>query len=206
MNDSVRKLADIEVIGGHPAVDFVNTVTAWNSAAAGDYLNGFADFLEWNEMAGLLWPRASQRFLARPETEQTDAFVEALRLRKSLHAILAMRVARKPLPQKALDHLNAIIRTTVAWRRIAADSDTGLREICCLWDFAEAPAIAALGPIAWKAAELLELVSLDRLKECPGDDCGWLFLDTSKNRSRQWCSMKTCGNTAKVRRFRERRN
>jgi predicted RNA-binding Zn ribbon-like protein len=43
---------------------------------------------------------------------------------------------------------------------------------------------------------------LNRVKECPGENCGWLFLDTSKNGSRQWCDMKDCGNLAKVRRYR----
>ena len=38
---------------------------------------------------------------------------------------------------------------------------------------------------------------LDRVKACPGDDCGWLFLDRSGRR--RWCSMDSCGNRAKVR-------
>ena len=34
------------------------------------------------------------------------------------------------------------------------------------------------------------------------DRCGWFFLDSSRGRRRRWCSMKTCGNQAKVARFR----
>jgi len=41
------------------------------------------------------------------------------------------------------------------------------------------------------------------IRECPGEDCGYLFRDTSRGR-RRWCSMKTCGNRAKVQRFRDR--
>ncbi len=37
-----------------------------------------------------------------------------------------------------------------------------------------------------------------RVKMCPGDDCGWLFIDETKNGRRTWCSMKTCGNRAKA--------
>lgn len=205
MHDETRSLEDIEVIGGHPAVDFVNTVASWNSNAPGEYLNNFEDFLRWSGRNGLLWTSAIERFRKRPQTEQQAAFKEVRKMRESLHAVLAARAAANKLPQEALDYLNAIIRRTVEWRRIAADADSGLRQICCVWDMKEAPAIAALGPVAWKAAELLELGELSRLKECPGDDCGWLFLDTSKNRSRQWCSMKTCGNTAKVKRFRNKK-
>jgi predicted RNA-binding Zn ribbon-like protein len=43
-----------------------------------------------------------------------------------------------------------------------------------------------------------------RMKACKADDCRWAFLDTSKNRSRGWCSMDSCGNRAKVHAYRRR--
>lgn len=43
-----------------------------------------------------------------------------------------------------------------------------------------------------------------RLRECGDPDCTSVFYDRSKNRSTKWCSMATCGNRNKVRRFRER--
>ena len=43
-----------------------------------------------------------------------------------------------------------------------------------------------------------------RLKICPAEDCRWAFYDTSRNRSRRWCSMEVCGNRSKVRAFRDR--
>lgn len=44
-----------------------------------------------------------------------------------------------------------------------------------------------------------------RLKVCKATSCRWAFLDTSKNRSRLWCSMRMCGNRTKTRAYRERR-
>ena len=44
-----------------------------------------------------------------------------------------------------------------------------------------------------------------RLKACPGADCGWVFLDASRNTSRRWCDMAGCGNRAKTATFRARR-
>jgi predicted RNA-binding Zn ribbon-like protein len=38
-----------------------------------------------------------------------------------------------------------------------------------------------------------------RLKVCPGDDCGWAFYDSSRNRTGRWCSMSVCGGRAKAR-------
>lgn len=43
-----------------------------------------------------------------------------------------------------------------------------------------------------------------RVKACRGTDCGWVFLDTSRNGSRRWCDMATCGNRAKTTAFRAR--
>ena len=57
-----------------------------------------------------------------------------------------------------------------------------------------------LWPIIRSAAELLTSDKLDRVCECPGENCGWLFIDMSRNRSRRWCDMKDCGNRAKARR------
>jgi hypothetical protein len=58
-----------------------------------------------------------------------------------------------------------------------------------------------LWPVAWSAAGLLVRGPLERIRERPGDgNCGWLFLDLSKNASRRWCEMRSCGNRAKARR------
>lgn len=199
----MKTLENIEIVGGHPAVDFVNTVHNWTQAGPPDYLHDFDDFLGWSEKVGLL-RHSVPNFRARPKAEKVEAFEEVRRLRAHLRDIyLALGSGKRP-PAEALEHLNEIVRRTVQWRRFRADGNDGCDGISCVWDLMDAPAIAALGPVAWKAAELLEHGPLDRIKECPADKCGWLFVDMSKNRSRQWCSMATCGNAAKVKRFRER--
>jgi predicted RNA-binding Zn ribbon-like protein len=45
-----------------------------------------------------------------------------------------------------------------------------------------------------------------RLKACTDNGCQWAFYDTTRNRSRTWCSMEECGNREKTRRYRERRS
>jgi predicted RNA-binding Zn ribbon-like protein len=45
-----------------------------------------------------------------------------------------------------------------------------------------------------------------RLKACTDEGCQWAFYDTTRNRSRTWCSMEECGNREKTRRYRERRS
>lgn len=68
----------------------------------------------------------------------------------------------------------------------------------------ELSAQTAVGFIAAAAAKVAIEQRLDRVKICPADDCRWAFYDTSRNRSRQWCSMEGCGNRAKARAHRER--
>lgn len=68
----------------------------------------------------------------------------------------------------------------------------------------ELSARTAVGFIAAAAARVAIEKRLDRVKICPADDCRWAFYDTSRNHSRQWCSMEVCGNRAKVRAHRER--
>jgi len=45
-----------------------------------------------------------------------------------------------------------------------------------------------------------------RLKACTDEGCQWAFHDTTRNRSRTWCSMDVCGNREKTRRYRQRKS
>jgi predicted RNA-binding Zn ribbon-like protein len=55
--------------------------------------------------------------------------------------------------------------------------------------------------VTWEAARLLVSEDRTRLKHCAARDCGWVFLDASRNHRRRWCDMKVCGNNEKARRF-----
>ncbi len=205
MTGTGNSLQNLEIVGGDLALDFVNTVHSWHDDPLPDHLHGFEDLLAWAGLVGLIDEAAVRRFRSAPPREQRRAFRAAIDLRAALHRLFVSVAAGRTLPQDALDRLTGVLHRTARWRRLQADPASRGKTLRGVWDFARAPAEALLGPIAWRAAGLLENGPLDRLKECPSDHCGWLFLDTSKNRSRTWCSMKACGNAAKVRRFRRRR-
>jgi predicted RNA-binding Zn ribbon-like protein len=59
-------------------------------------------------------------------------------------------------------------------------------------------------PVVAAVAAAMADGSWSRVKACRADDCQWAFVDTARNRSRQWCDMAICGNRAKARRFRGR--
>lgn len=203
--DSARTLATLEWVGGHVALDFANTVGDVHTRQPKPYLHGYQDLLDWCQKADLIGPVSRRYLLAGNDRAKAAAFKESEALNASLRVLFTAAARHEPLPQQELDHLNTLVHKTAAWRRISVcdDEDAG-KKISCGWDFKDAPPVALLGPIVWRAVELLESGPVDRIKECGAEDCRWLFLDTSKNRSRQWCSMQNCGNRTKVRRFREK--
>jgi predicted RNA-binding Zn ribbon-like protein len=62
----------------------------------------------------------------------------------------------------------------------------------------------ALGMIALDAAQMLGTDQRGRIRICASETCSGRFFDRSPAGRRRWCSMRTCGNGAKARRFRER--
>jgi predicted RNA-binding Zn ribbon-like protein len=191
-----------ERVGGHPALDFVNTVDRWEDGRPGtEYLVDYAALANWHAAADLLDARALHRLERGSKAAKRRAWQQATGLRNGLYRLFAALAAERPVLQKDLDELHRAQARTISRRRMSGKGG----DVVVDWNFEGAPPNAILGPVAWAAAELLERGPLDRIKACPaGDGCGWLFLDLSKNRSRTWCSMKSCGNAAKVRRFRAR--
>ena len=63
-----------------------------------------------------------------------------------------------------------------------------------------------LWEIGRAAGRLVVSPRLARVRACAASDCGWWFVDDTKNRSRRWCDMKLCGNREKLRRFRSQQN
>jgi predicted RNA-binding Zn ribbon-like protein len=67
------------------------------------------------------------------------------------------------------------------------------------------PTGEALARVAMPLVEAIAAGSTERLRICANDECRWVFEDVSRAGRRRWCDMATCGNQAKVRRFRARR-
>jgi predicted RNA-binding Zn ribbon-like protein len=62
------------------------------------------------------------------------------------------------------------------------------------------PAGRALAPLAGALMTAQADGSWTRVKACARDTCRWLFYDTTRNRSRTWCTSTTCGSREKARR------
>jgi len=185
---------DLERIGGAACLDFVNTVDPRHAPGRVDYLPDYAALLEWS-VANDLLDRAGADRLAdiarqRPRTARA-VHRRALALREALFVLLR----RQPGGGHAapLETLNAELSKARRQELVDGNADT----FRSAWP--PSPALdRALWPIASSAADLLTSPRLRRIRECEGEACGWLFLDTSKAGRRRWCSMADCGNRAKT--------
>jgi predicted RNA-binding Zn ribbon-like protein len=62
--------------------------------------------------------------------------------------------------------------------------------------------VAAMGRIVAAMYAAMEDDDWRRLKLCTSQACRWAYYDRSKNHSSRWCTMASCGNREKARRFR----
>jgi predicted RNA-binding Zn ribbon-like protein len=182
------------------AIQFANTVGSRRSSRPQERISDYRALVEWGVGAELFGRTEAARLLAAAEarpSEATAACARAIALRDALYRIFEGLGDGKAPATDDLEVLNGALGECAVRRRLR---QTG-QGLC--WTWAEAPEADLdwmLWPIAYSAAELLTSSSADRVKACPGDGCGWIFLDQSRNRSRRWCDMQSCGNREKARR------
>src|SRR4029077_20455811 len=119
----------------------------------------------------------------------------AINLREAVRDIFSALANDAEPPADDLSFLNGDLAASLPSARIERTDDS------FTWTWSGHALDAVLWPISRAAADLLVSDTERRkVRQCGAGDCEWLFLDTSKNRSRQWCSMQSCGNREKARR------
>ncbi len=192
------------MLGGDVVLDFVNTASKWSSGDPVDRLGDLSGVAAWAETAGLGetvdLARMKDEIRRRP-AEAAAVFADAVSFRARLWRIF--EAAAHSRRAEATDIAALKDRTCRARSfRDLEQTDDGFLE---RWT-EDAPVLETpLLAIALSAETLLKEGRVDRLHVCGGEDCEWMFLDLSKNASRRWCSMATCGNSAKVKNFRKRK-
>jgi predicted RNA-binding Zn ribbon-like protein len=178
-------------VSGHPGLELCNTLAGWNEPPIKDYLLSYDHLAVWAGQTGLLASAdvAKLRALAGRRPRQAAAVLRhAHELRGRAYTVLLGR-GQDAVFDRFADDVSAaaanfrLVRDDAVRREIT--SDAGL----------DAPIFAA----AWVASELLISPAARQVRACPGSGCGWLFLDRTGRR--RWCTMSTCGNRAKARRF-----
>ena len=190
------------LVGGRLCLDFCNSIRD-REGEPEERLTDYNELVGWSWRAGILNAEEAARLkrtARRSPTEALSVLERALALREALHAVfLAVRGSRRPRPAQ-LETLNNELGRALARSQVVA------AEGSFTWVWAEGGRAldSMLWPIARSAADLLTSGELEAVRQCGGRACGWLFLDTSRNRTRRWCDMRVCGNRAKARRHHQR--
>lgn len=194
------RVTELSLVGGRLCLDFVNTLDWRASDHPLEYLTSYAALVAWGEHAGILAAAGRLRTAAERHPEEAAATLrDALTLREGIVRIFAAEARGERPPDSDLGRLNTMLGDALCHARIVPSAGATHRYI---WDWEERGDALdrPLWPIARSAADLLTSEDVGRVHTCLGDECGWLFLDTSKNHSRRWCDMRSCGNRAKARR------
>jgi predicted RNA-binding Zn ribbon-like protein len=187
----------LELFGGIACLDFANTLDGRLTTQPEEHLSAYADLATWARHAGLLDEPTARRLVL---SHSGTSLETPLELREAIFHVFAAVGHGEPVPATGLAVVQARYAEAMAAARLAP-TDGGFD-----WTFDDDAPGRAWWPVAISAARLLINGPLDRVKVCAAEaGCAGLFLDTSKNRSRRWCTMDGCGIEAKVRRQATRR-
>jgi len=184
-------------VAGHPALELCNTSAGWDlpTPRRGEYLNSYDDLAVWAREAGLVdeVTAARLRRAAAAHPSRARAILrEVHRLRTDVHDLVLGGAG--PAALGRVGSLAAEARQCQALERTGGATrwvftrDAGLHE--------------PLYATALSAADLLTSDPAVAVSACPGDACGWVFLNPTGRR--RWCIMAVCGNRAKARAYAER--
>jgi predicted RNA-binding Zn ribbon-like protein len=189
-----------EFTGGKLCLDFANTVNNRTSDNPEELLTDYSSLVKWGEEAGVLTPKNLERLhqlAGEAPGHAQSALRYSIQLRDAIYAVFDAVAGRRAVPGGALTMINAAVQQASEHVRIVH----GNRRFDWEWVLPESSLDSMLWPVARSAADLLTSDDLEYVRECAAGDCGWLFLDKTKNHRRRWCEMKTCGNRDKARRY-----
>jgi predicted RNA-binding Zn ribbon-like protein len=193
---------EFDLSGGVLCLDYANTVNRRrNPNRLEDLLPGYSDLVMFARQSGLVSPQQARGLVAtglQDCRKVTSVMRTADILRETIYRIFSDVASGRP-PQKqdvrkikefddeAMKHHSLVaFGRGFQWRWRYTKDNTSLGSV--LW------------PIAQSATGLMTSERLQLVRQCQADECAWLFLDESRNHSRRWCDMKTCGNRQKARR------
>ncbi|RTR26759.1 hypothetical protein EKG37_20860 [Robertmurraya yapensis] len=190
------------MVGERLCMDFINTVS-WreSSEKRRDWFTSYEKLVDWCIHAEVLTGQQAKALLLKAEEkpdESEEVLKEAIEMREVMYRIFKC-ISKETSPHPLdLERFNQSVSFFYQTLHVTPEED----HFTLKFKYTEKNLDSMLPPILQSAVDLLvSKDDLERVKQCEGDACGWLFFDTSRNRSRRWCSMADCGNRAKARRF-----
>jgi predicted RNA-binding Zn ribbon-like protein len=198
----MRDAKNHRLIGGALCLDFANTVVGHGAIPMHEYLMDYGNLVLWSQHTHLMTPPEAKSLIReapRHPSKSLAAFKKALILRELIYRIFSAVAQNTHPKQTDLNQLNTARLESLQHSFIVQTKQRFSLE------YTDPMALdRMLWPIATSATQLLTSNKLKHVKQCAGEGCDWLFLDTSRNHLRRWCTMDECGNRAKMRRRYER--
>ena len=191
--------AEFELIGGHVALDLVNTLDwRFRDGGAEELLTSYSDLIRFVEQTGLMQAGVARRLLRNDPKGKAEKIVAAVReLREAAASILYAAVNGQNPQASWVRELGDFFRDAAKQEHLCWNGSKLVRELPQTAAQPEFP----LWLLSLTVAEFMTSEQIHQLRECGNPECRWLFADTSKNHTRRWCDMKICGNRMKARRY-----
>jgi len=188
-------------IGGELCLDFINTLGGMRGKETKEYLQDYNDLVNWASKAKIILPEIKDELVEGSRYRASmvkEVYQRSLEFRECLYRVLESHLEEQYPNAEDMEIINS--EQTEANKHLKLVFDRGGYS----WRFDERTTREdfVLWLIVHSACRLLTSDLLGYLKICGSSTCGWMFLDQSKNKSRRWCEMKTCGNRTKQKSFR----
>ena len=181
-------------VGNHPCLDFINTQMIVRGNPT-DLLGGCEDLVAWMVQAHMVDKvRAAVVMTQWNRKDQEQLFEQGVSFRRTLRDMVARIVARKSVPDSAIASINHILSRCPGYPQLFYKKGGYTRQ----FQSQAAQKDGLLAPLAESASDLLCSGKWSLIKKCGNAACILYFYDTTKNHTRNWCSMQLCGNRKKV--------
>ncbi len=200
MEENEKEEQIFDLTGGLLCLDFANTVDDRTEEHPQELLMSFDDLVAWSKQAQVLTEPEARQLLEKSEQHHSEAnrvLKRAVEVREAIFRIFKA-VAEGEAPE---DEDLVLLSAMVAEAQEHAQIVPGMNGFRWDWVGKQERLDCMIWPVVRSASDFLTSDELDTVRVCASDSCNWLFIDTSKNHSRRWCNMKSCGNRAKARRF-----
>jgi predicted RNA-binding Zn ribbon-like protein len=199
---SARRRLPAEPVDAERVLAFINTLSSRPTAAPVEHLDSYDALVVWAREQHLVSAAAADRLSAEARRHPHQAAAVLARAKDFREALNGLALAIDAGRQPGADVLKTIgdcLASAYANGRLVPH-EGALQWVASAEDDLE----RVLWEIGRAAGRLVVSPRLARVRACAASDCGWWFVDDTKNRSRRWCDMKLCGNREKLRRFRKK--
>jgi len=190
-------ISKLPFLGGNLSLDFVNTVHDRHEAPLRDLLQNYLDLVTWVYFADAINNSQKERLLQiglERLQEANQIYDDSLNLRELLYDFIINMMNQVEVSPGNMQSINQWISKIFSNMKLAQLGNFFILD----WKEENFGLESVLWPIIRAFTDLVTSEDTNHIKEC--SNCGYLFVDSSKNKSRRWCSMEICGNREKARR------